>query len=84
MLRGFAAISAGVPAETQIPLTVKVNWTANYTDATGSTEKRNFTRTYNVTIETIDIWDTEYKSYTRGSWRTYRLTPEVLNMFIKR
>lgn len=78
------AISAGVPAGTQIPLTVTVNWTADYTDATGSTETRNFTRTYNVTIETIDIWDTEYKSYTRGSWRTYRLTPEVLNMFIKR
>ena len=78
------AISAGVPAGTQIPLTVTVNWTADYTDATVSTETRNFTRTYNVTIETIDIWDTEYKSYTRGSWRTYRLTPEVLNMFIKR
>ena len=66
------AISAGVPAGTQIPLTVKVNWTADYT------------RTYNVTIETIDIWDTKYKPYTRGSWRAYRLTPEVLNMFIKR
>lgn len=79
------AISAGVPAGTQIPLTVTVNWTANYTDATGSTETRNFTRTYNVTIETIDIWDTKYKSSTRsGSWRAYRLTPEVLNMFIKR
>lgn len=78
------AISAGVPAGTQIPLTVTVNWRADYTDATGSTERRNFTRTYNVTIKTIDIWDTEYKSYTRGSWRTYRLTPEVLNMFIKR
>ena len=78
------AISAGVPAGTPIPLTVTVNWRADYTDATGSTETRNFTRTYNVTIETIDIWDTEYKSYTRGSWRAYRLTPEVLNMFIKR
>ena len=79
------AISAGVPAGTQIPLTVTVNWTADYTDATGSTEPRNFTRTYNVTIETIDIWDTKYKSSTRsGSWRAYRLTPEVLNMFIKR
>ena len=78
------AISAGVPAGTQIPLTVTVNWTADYTDATDSTETRNFTRTYNVTIETIDIWDTEYKSYTRGSWCAYRLTPEVLNMFIKR
>lgn len=78
------AISAGVPAGTQIPLTVTVNWTADYTDATGPTE-RNFTRTYNVTIETIDIWDTKYKSSTRsGSWRAYRLTPEVLNMFIKR
>ena len=78
------AISAGVPAGTQIPLTVTVNWTADYTDATGSTETRNFTRTYNVTIETIDIWNTEYKPYTRGSWCAYRLTPEVLNMFIKR
>ena len=78
------AISAGVPAGTQIPLTVTVNWRADYTDATGPTKTRNFTRTYNVTIETIDIWDTEYKSYTRGSWRAYRLTPEVLNMFIKR
>ena len=78
------AISAGVPVGTPIPLTVTVNWTADYTDATGSTETRNFTRTYNVTIKTIDIWDTEYKSYTRGSWRAYRLTPEVLNMFIKR
>lgn len=78
------AISAGVPAGTPIPLTVTVNWTADYTDATGLTKTRNFTRTYNVTIETIDIWDTKYKSYTRGSWRAYRLTPEVLNMFIKR
>ena len=78
------AISAGVPAGTQIPLTVTVNWTADYTAATGSTETRNFTRTYNVTIETIDIWDTVYKPYTRGSWCAYRLTPEVLNMFIKR
>lgn len=79
------AISAGVPAGIQIPLTVTVNWTADYTDATGTTETRNFTRTYNVTIETIDIWDTKYKSSTRsGSWRAYRLTPEVLNMFIKR
>lgn len=79
------AISAGVPAGTQIPLTVTVNWTADYTDATSSTKTRNFTRTYNVTIETIDIWDTKYKPSTRsGSWRAYRLTPEVLNMFIKR
>lgn len=79
------AISAGVPAGTPIPLTVTVNWRADYTDATGPTETRNFTRTYNVTIETIDIWNTKYKSSTRsGSWRAYRLTPEVLNMFIKR
>ena len=79
------AISAGVPVGTLIPLTVTVNWTADYTDATNSTEKRNFTRTYNVTIETIGIWGTEYKSSTRsGSLRAYRLTPEVLNMFIKR
>lgn len=79
------AISAGVGVGEQIPLTVTVDWTGRYTDpSTGSSTDRNFTRTYNVTIETIDIWDTEYKSYTRGSWRTYRLTPEVLNMFIKR
>lgn len=79
------AISAGVPVGTLIPLTVTVNWRADYTDATSSTERRNFTRTYNVTIKTIDIWDTKYKPSTRsGSWRAYRLTPEVLNMFIKR
>ena len=79
------AISAGVPAGTQIPLTVTVNWTADYTDAKGSTETRNFTRTYNVTIETISIWGIEHKRNTRsGSWSAYRLAPEVLNMFIKR
>lgn len=79
------AISAGVPVGTLIPLTVTVNWRADYTDATSSTERRNFTRIYNVTIKTIDIWDTKYKPSTRsGSWRAYRLTPEVLNMFIKR
>lgn len=79
------AISAGVGVGEQIPLTVTVDWTGPYTDpSTGTSTNRNFTRTYNVTIETISIWDTEYKPYTRGSWRTYRLTPEVLNMFIKR
>lgn len=76
------AISAGVGVS--IPLTVTVNWTGNYSSGT-TTEEKNFTRTYNVIIETINIWDTEYKQGTRGSsWRTYRLTPEVLNMFIKR
>lgn len=75
------AISAGVG--TSIPLTVTINWTGNYTDpSTGTSTNRNFTRTYNVIIETIDIWDTEYKSATRsGSWRAYRLAPEILNMF---
>ena len=76
------AISAGVGVS--IPLTVTVNWTGNYSSGT-TTEEKNFTRTYNVIIKTINIWDTEYKQGTRGgSWRTYRLTPEVLNMFIKR
>lgn len=76
------AISAGVGVS--IPLTVTVNWTGNYSSGT-TTEEKNFTRTYNVIIETINIWDTEYKQNTRsGSWRAYRLTPEVLNMFIKR
>lgn len=77
------AISAGVGVGEQIPLTVTVDWTGRYTDpSTGSSTDRNFTRTYNVIIETINIWDTEYKQGTRGgSWRTYRLTPEVLNMF---
>lgn len=80
------AISAGVGVGEQIPLTVTVDWTGRYTDpSTSSSTDRNFTRTYNVIIETINIWDTEYKQGTRGgSWRTYRLTPEVLNMFIKR
>ena len=77
------AISAGVGVEEQIPLTVTVDWTGRYTDpSTGSSTDRNFTRTYNVTIETISIWDTVYKQNTRnGSWRAYRLAPEVLNMF---
>ena len=80
------AISAGVDVGEKIPLTVTVDWTGHYTDpSTGSSTDRNFTRTYNVIIETINIWDTEYKQNTRsGSWRAYRLTPEVLNMFIKR
>lgn len=79
-------ISAGVSVEEQIPLTVTVDWTGPYTDpSTGTSTNRNFTRTYNVTIETISIWGTEHKRNTRsGSWRAYRLTPEVLNMFIKR
>lgn len=77
------AISAGVGVGEQIPLTVTVDWTGRYTDpSTGSSTDRNFTRTYNVTIETISIWDTVYKQNTRnGSWRAYRLAPEVLNMF---
>ena len=77
------AISAGVGVGEQIPLTVTVDWTGRYTDpSTGSSTDRNFTRTYNVTIETISIWDTVYKQNTRnGPWRAYRLAPEVLNMF---
>lgn len=80
------AISAGVSVGEQIPLTVTVDWTGPYTDpSTGTSTNRNFTRTYNVTIETISIWGTEHKRNTRsGSWSAYRLTPEVLNMFIKR
>lgn len=77
------AISAGVGVGEQIPLTVTVDWTGPYTDpSTGTSTNRNFTRTYNVTIETISIWDTEHKRNTRsGSWSAYRLAPEVLNMF---
>lgn len=77
------AISAGVSVGEQIPLTVTVDWTGPYTDpSTGTSTNRNFTRTYNVTIETISIWGTEHKRNTRsGSWRAYRLAPEVLNMF---
>lgn len=77
------AISAGVSVGEQIPLTVTVDWTGSYTDpSTDTSTDRNFTRTYNVTIETINIWGTDYKQNTRsGSWRAYRLAPEVLNMF---
>ena len=80
------AVSAGLGVGTQIPLIVTVNWTGSYADSsTGSKADRNFSRSYNVTIEIIDIWDTVYKQGTHsGSWRAYRLTPEVLNMFIKR
>lgn len=78
------AISAEVSVGEQIPLTVTVDWTGSYTDPStgGTSADRNFTRTYNVTIETISVWDTEYKQNTRScSWRAYRLAPEVLNMF---
>lgn len=77
------AISAGVGVGEQIPLTVTVDWTGPYTDpSTDTSTNRNFTRTYNVKIETISIWDTNNKQNTRsGSWRAYRLAPEVLNMF---
>lgn len=77
------AVSAGLGVGTQIPLIVTVNWTGSYADSsTGSKADRNFSRSYNVTIEIIDIWDTVYKQGTRsGSWRVYRLAPEVLNMF---
>lgn len=80
------AVSAGLGVGTQIPLIVTVNWTGSYADSsTGSKADRNFSRSYNVTIEIIDIWDTVYKQGTHsGSWRAYRLTPEVLDIHVKR
>ena len=70
----------------EIPLTVIITWTGDYKNEQGETFNKEFTRTYNVIIEIISMWDDfEPVGSTRsGSWRAYRLTPEVLNMFIKR
>lgn len=72
-----AALSAGVGVGTDLPLSLTVSWFA-------TVEETNLlTRTYNVTIRTIDITDAVFKTRAGGE-QSRLLTPEVLNMFIKR
>lgn len=74
-----AALSAGVGVGEDLPLSLTVSWFA-------TVEENNpnlLTRTYNVTIHTIDITDVEFKTGTRagGSYGMRLLGGEVLNMF---
>ena len=72
-----AALSAGVGVGTDLPLSLTVSWFA-------TVEETNLlTRTYNVTIHTIDIIDVKFKTGTRagGSYGMRLLGGEVLNMF---
>ena len=72
-----AALSAGVGVGTYLPLSLTVSWFA-------TVEETNLlTRTYNVTIHTIDITDVKFKTGTRagGSYGMRLLGGEVLNMF---
>lgn len=72
-----AALSAGVGVGTDLPLSLTVSWFA-------TVEETNLlTRTYNVTIHTIDITDVKFKTGTRagGSYGMRLLGGEVLNMF---
>lgn len=72
-----AVLSAGVGVGTDLPLSLTVSWFA-------TVEETNLlTRTYNVTIHTIDITDVEFKTGTRagGSYGMRLLGGEVLNMF---
>lgn len=72
-----AALSAGVGVGTDLPLSLTVSWFATVK------ETNLLTRTYNVTIHTIDITDVKFKTGTRagGSYGMRLLGGEVLNMF---
>lgn len=74
-----AALSAGVGVGTYLPLSLTVSW---YATVEG-TNPNLLTRTYNVTIHTIDITNVEFKTGTRagGSYGMRLLGGEVLNMF---
>lgn len=73
-----AALSAGVGVGTYLPLSLTVSWFATVEETTNL-----LTRTYNVTIHTIDITDVKFKTGTRagGSYGMRLLGGEVLNMF---
>lgn len=73
-----AALSAGVGVGTDLPLSLTVSWFATVGETTNL-----LTRTYNVTINTIDITDAVFKTRAGGE-QSRLLAPEVLNMFIKR
>lgn len=74
-----AALSAGVGVGTDLPLSLTVSWFATVEE----TNPNLLTRTYNVTIRTIDITGVEFKTGTRagGSYGMRLLGGEVLNMF---
>lgn len=74
-----AALSAGVGVGTDLPLSLTVSWFATVEE----TNPNLLTRTYNVTIHTIDITDADFKTRASGE-QSRLLAPEVLNMFIKR
>ena len=74
-ISGFITASGGVG--TQLQLSVTVSW------KTGSDSPYTLNRKYNVIIELIDITDADYKTRAGGE-QSRLLTPEVLNMFIKR
>ena len=73
-ISGFITASG---AGTQLPLSVTVSW------KTGLGSPYTLNRKYNVIIELIDITDADYKTRAGGE-QSRLLTPEVLNMFIKR
>lgn len=64
-------------AGTQLPLSVTVSW------KTGLDSPYTLNRKYNVIIELTDITDAGFKTRAGGE-QSRLLTPEVLNMFIKR
>ncbi len=75
-----SAISGYITASgagTRLPLSVTASWKAGL----GSPYTLN--RKYNVIIELIDITDADFKTRAGGE-QSRLLTPEVLNMFIKR
>ena len=73
-ISGFITASG---AGTQLQLSVTVSW------KTGLGSPYTLNRKYNVIIELIDITDADYKTRAGGE-QSRLLTPEVLNMFIKR
>lgn len=62
---------------TQLPLSVTVSW------KTSISSPNTLNRKYNVIIELTDITDADFKTRAGGE-QSRLLTPEVLNMFIKR
>ena len=75
-----ATLSAGVGVGTDLPLSLTVSW---WFATVEETNPNLLTRTYNVTIHTIDITGVEFKTGTRagGSYGMRLLGGEVLNMF---
>lgn len=75
-----SAISGYITASgagTQLPLSVTVSW------KTSISSPNTLNRKYNVIIDLTDITDADFKTRAGGE-QSRLLTPEVLNMFIKR